>query len=134
MFTYGGTTPEAKVWPTVEFSEYREASMNSMKSNTEFSHIPLCTTVSTGWDSSPRTVQSDIYENLGFPYCPIVVNNTPEAVELFFNDMKDFLDSGKSSAKYMTLSTWNEWTEGNFFEPDEVYGFGYLEALKRVFG
>lgn len=34
----------------------------------------------------------------------------------------------------MTLSTWNEWTEGNCFEPDELYGEGYLEALKKVFG
>ena len=133
LFTYGGTCPEPEIWPTVNFSDYRKASMKSMKENTEFSHIPLCTTVSTGWDSSPRTVQSDIYENLGFPYCPIVVGNTPDAVELFFKDMKEFLDSGMSSAKYMTLSTWNEWTEGNFFEPDEINGFGYLEAFKKVF-
>lgn len=30
-------------------------------------------------------------------------------------------------------STWNEWTEGNYLEPDEENGFGYLEAYKKVF-
>ena len=27
-----------------------------------------------------------------------------------------------------------EWTEGSYLEPDTVNGFGYLEAVRRVFG
>ena len=28
---------------------------------------------------------------------------------------------------------WNEWTEMSYLEPDDVYGYGYLEAIRDVF-
>jgi len=95
--------------------------------------VPLSITVSTGWDSSPRTVQSDMYENVGYPFCPIVKGNTPEEVEISFKEAKKFIKSDKHTGKFFTISTWNEWTEGNYLEPDEENGFGYLEAYKKVF-
>jgi len=30
----------------------------------------------------------------------------------------------------LLLKSWNEWAEGNILEPDSVYGFGMLEALR----
>lgn len=36
--------------------------------------------------------------------------------------------------KLITVNSWNEWTEGSYLEPDTVNGFGYLEAVRRVFG
>jgi hypothetical protein len=36
--------------------------------------------------------------------------------------------------KLITINSWNEWTEGSYLEPDAVNGFGYLEAVRRVFG
>jgi hypothetical protein len=30
------------------------------------------------------------------------------------------------------LRSWNEWAEGNYVEPDQRWGRGYLEAVQRV--
>jgi hypothetical protein len=45
-----------------------------------------------------------------------------------------FLDKGLTQPKILTINAWNEWTEGSYLEPDTVYGMGYLEAIRDVFG
>ena len=32
----------------------------------------------------------------------------------------------------MVINAWNEWVEGSYLEPDMKWGYGYLEAVKRV--
>ena len=33
----------------------------------------------------------------------------------------------------ITVNSWNEWTETSYLHPDDLYGYGYLEAIKSVF-
>jgi hypothetical protein len=87
-----------------------------------------------GWDPSPRTVQSDIYTNKGYPFTPILEGNTPEAFKEALLKVKDFLDQRKAGPKIFTINAWNEWTEGSYLEPDTLRGMGYLEAIRNVFG
>ena len=32
----------------------------------------------------------------------------------------------------ITINFWNEWTEMSYLEPDDVYGYGYLKAVRDV--
>ena len=31
------------------------------------------------------------------------------------------------------IEAWNEWGEGSYIEPHREFGFGYLDAVRRVF-
>lgn len=95
------------------------------------SYIP---NVTVGWDATPRTVQSDIFEDVGYPFCPVLTENTPEQFKIGLEQMKACLDSGLLDRKICIFYAWNEWTEGGYLEPDEEYGTGYLDAIRAVFG
>ena len=46
---------------------------------------------------------------------------------------KEYVDSHDLPAPLITVNSWNEWTEGSYLLPDDLYGYGYLEAIRRVF-
>ena len=80
--------------------------------------------VSIGWDNNPR------YRK----FRPgIVEKNTPEAFEKALRVAKEYADTHELPANLITVNSWNEWTETSYLEPDELYGYGYLEAIKKVF-
>lgn len=78
--------------------------------------------VSVGWDNSPRTGQS-----------AVVRNNTPEEFEKALLKARNYVDKHPDQAPLITINSWNEWTETSYLQPCNVFGYGYLEAVKRVF-
>ena len=96
--------------------------------------IPYNPVVMTGWDSSPRTVQSDMYDKCHYPFGTVITNNTPELFEVALRDVAEFMSSDVAKGSLIHIGCWNEWTEGSYLEPDTQYGYGRLEAVKRVFG
>ncbi len=86
--------------------------------------VPYFPHVSIGWDNNLR-------HTAFFP--DRIVGNTPEAVEIGLRKAKEFLDLHPERPPLVTINSWNEWTEGSYLEPDTVNGYGYLEAVKRVF-
>ena len=92
---------------------------------TEKYPIPYFPHVSVGWDNNPR------YHSFRRG---IVKNNTPEQIEKALREAKAFVDTHNLPAPLITVNSWNEWTETSYLEPDDLYGYGYLEAVKRVFG
>ena len=80
--------------------------------------------ISVGWDNNPRFRR----------FRPQVVkNNTPENVERGLRMAKEYLDSHPDRLPLVTVNSWNEWTETSYLQPDDLYGYGYLEAIRRVF-
>ena len=43
------------------------------------------------------------------------------------------LPKTKLSGRMLLLDNWNEWGEGHYIAPYTEYGFGYLDAVRRVF-
>lgn len=120
-------------YPTISYPEYAAKAEKDWTKFREQFEVPYFPNVSMGWDSSPRTVQSDVHEPLGYPFTPILVDNTPQHFKESLQAVKRFLQEGKTLPPVMTLNSWNEWTEGSYIEPDTVNGMGYLEAIRDVF-
>ncbi|MBQ7565644.1 MAG: glycoside hydrolase family 99-like domain-containing protein [Oscillospiraceae bacterium] len=81
--------------------------------------------VACGWDNNPR-----------FPDTlrpRIITNNTPENFEKALRLAKTYVDEHPLPAPLITINAWNEWTETSYLQPDDLYGYGYLDAVKKVF-
>ena len=63
-----------------------------------------------------------------------MVGNTPAAFREACQITKDRLLAAPTQPKIVTVNAWNEWPEGSTLEPEQEYGYGYLEAIKAVFG
>lgn len=87
--------------------------------------IPYFPHVSIGWDNNPRFKE----------FRPgIVKNNIPANVQKAFEKAKEYADNHPEQPHLITINSWNEWTESSYLQPDDLYGYGYLEAVKNVFG
>jgi hypothetical protein len=120
-------------FPETDYNDCRDHYMQYWERvETEFD-IPYLPNVTMGWDPSPRTVQSDAYLNVGYPFTPTLAGNTPVRFGETLERVKERLDR-RSGLNIFTINAWNEWTEGSYLEPDTKYGMAYLEAIRNVFG
>ena len=89
------------------------------------SPVPYFPQVCCGWDNNPRfksvkTVQLD--------------GANPALFKKALMNAKAFIDAHPDRVPLITINSWNEWTEGSYLEPDDLFGYGYLDAVKEVFG
>ena len=85
--------------------------------------IPYYPHISIGWDNTPRF---KTHTNT------VVKNNPPEKFEAALMKAKEYAD--EKNVKLVTVNSWNEWTETSYLQPDDLHGYGYLEAVRKVFG
>ncbi|OHD62325.1 MAG: hypothetical protein A2096_05515, partial [Spirochaetes bacterium GWF1_41_5] len=120
-------------FPALDYGVWFERNKPRISDLCDKIKLPFNPVACMGWDCSPRTVQSDMFENVGYPFGTIIVNNTPERFEKALRWLGKLTEEGKTGGM-ITLACWNEWTEGSYLEPDTQYGYGYLNAIKNVFG
>lgn len=82
--------------------------------------------VSIGWDNTQR--------NPSFASESVVLNSTPESFEACLWKARWYLDARPNQQPLVTINSWNEWTEGSYLLPDMRWGYGYLRAVRNVFG
>lgn len=88
------------------------------------SPVPYFPQVCCGWDNNPRfkstkTVQLD--------------GANPDLFKKALEYAKAFIDAHPNQPPLLTINSWNEWTEGSYLQPDDLFGYGYLNAVKEVF-
>ncbi len=60
----------------------------------------------------------------------------PADFETLLRQAKAFtstLPKNELGSRMLLLDNWNEWSEGHYIAPYREYGFGYLDAVRRVF-
>jgi hypothetical protein len=110
-------------WMDAEYSDIVKDAIKEWKKLDKEFDVPYYPHVSVGWDNSPRTRESAVSRN-----------NTPEEFQKALQAAKDFVDARSELHPLITINSWNEWTETSYLQPDNVYGYGYLEAVRNVFG
>ena len=96
--------------------------MDYIRKTQKLGILPQVVTVSQGWsgwrdEGSIWTIPPGDYETL-------------------LRKAKDFiatLPPGELGSRMLLLDNWNEWGEGHFIAPYRQYGFGYLDAVRKVF-
>ena len=57
---------------------------------------------------------------------------SPEGFGEWFAKLVDSMPRRNLPENFIFLNAWNEWSECAYLEPDERYGYQYLEAVKKV--
>ncbi len=88
--------------------------------------VPHLLTLSMGWDEAPW----------GFRYSKVQWRLTPSEFEELARRARTMLErrGGAGLAdRVVLLDNWNEFGEGHYLMPTREHGFGYLQAVRRVF-
>jgi hypothetical protein len=96
------------------------ASIRQWQALTKKSSVPAYPDCPVGWDPSPRFGRS----------AHMFAERTPDQYERLLRAARHFVAPQKH--KVVFLSAWNEWTEDHVLLPDAVFGYSYLEAVRRA--
>jgi hypothetical protein len=79
--------------------------------------------VISNWDNTPR------YGRVG----SVVTGSTPGLFGLHLRDAVEYVDRRLNhEEKIIFIKSWNEWAEGNYLEPDQLYGSALLKKVAEA--
>ena len=74
------------------------------------------------WDRTPRAGRK----------AEILTNSTPEKFQKTIEEALRIIKQKQQEHQILFLKAWNEWGEGDYVEPDQKFGHGWLEAIKNA--
>jgi hypothetical protein len=99
-----------------------QAQMESIRKTRELAILPQVVTVSQAWSG---------WQDEGS-----IWKIPPPRFETLLRQAKEFtatLPKEQLGSRMLLLDNWNEWGEGHYLAPYREYGFGYLDAVRKVF-
>lgn len=103
-------------------AEAIESQMDKLQRTQDIGMIPQVVTVSQGWS--------------GWKDEGSIWKLPPLEFETLLRQGKAFVEKlpeDDLSGRMILLDNWNEWGEGHYLLPHTEYGFGYLDAIRKVF-
>ena len=112
----------AYIWPITQPEQPIAMQLDFIRKTRDQHILPGIVTVSQGWTG---------WRNEGPLY-----RLPPRDFESLLRQAKDILATmprQELGSKLLLLDNWNEWSEGHYVAPHRQYGFGYLDAVRKVF-
>ena len=122
-------------FPVSEYTRARELYLKAWEEARNILPVPYFPNVTMGWDNSPRCARGVPWEKC-MPHVlgPTMVGNTPDEFQKSLELVKGTLEAHPEQPRTILINAWNEWPESSVLEPEERYGYGYLDAIRNVFG
>ena len=74
------------------------------------------------WDRTPRAGSKT----------EIVTSSSPDKFQHYTEQAIQIIANKQPEYQILFLKSWNEWGEGNYVEPDQKFGHGWLQAIRNA--
>ncbi len=117
----------AYTWGTADANRQRQANVAQREAAAE-EGMRMLPSVSVGWQTSPWNGTPDPGDGW------VSVDDYRRLVAWAKDEFLPTQPSGSLGRRMLMLANWNEFGEGHFIMPSSLAGFGYVDALRAVFG
>ena len=115
-----------------DFREYAALRAAQWPSFASASGLPYMPAVSPGWDASPRGADFGRTRPDKYPWSPVVTGERPELFADALRRACAFRSPIACDDPLVLIASLNEWSEGHYLEPDERFGYGWLQAVQAA--
>lgn len=109
-----------KIKPRIFFADYDKLWKNNLKRVKKINRINYFYSGFVNYDDTPRRGCK----------AKVITGFSPEKFCAYLTELLKICNS--QNREYVFLTAWNEWGEGAYLEPDSIFGFQYLEAVRKA--